>query len=312
MIKQLITMVAVVGIAAATQAGIATEFTVDDDSHILDGAVLSTYIDGADTWTESVGSPGVFGAVGSNATLTISNASGAGAAWNGVYTYYNGTGQGPFVGAYQDSGDSYGTVGLTPDQEAAVPYWENGTGNQLYFLLGLATGTTAASDGAAVVQDNFGGLKQLYLESPSFGTPVGGLGSITVIPEPGTISLMSLSTVGLFLTRTLRRRKRLGRTMMPIRRVPLCDSFLSEAEWRSEADQIEELGTEESVIAQFTVAVKGRYVAVSTKYRELEKAFWNRMVMRYENRLEKRSVRFVRLKKGATHYLDEFLAMIMK
>lgn len=311
-------MVAVLGIAASTQAGIATEFTVDDGANILDGAVFATSIDGADTWTESVGSPGVFGAVGSNASLTISAASGAGAVWNGVYTRYDATGgAAPFVGAYQDSGSSYGTLGLTADQGGAATYWEDGAGNQLYFLVVMNAGATAASDGAAVVQDNFGSYNSAFLSSvgganPGFSDPTGGIGSVSVIPEPGTISLMSLSTVGLFLTRTIRRRKRIGGSVMPIRSVPLCDSFLSEQDWRCETVDVEEVTEENGLFTQLSESINQQMVRVSTTYRAIEKTFWNRMVQRYENRLERRQNRVLLLKKNTIRRLDEFLALIMK
>jgi hypothetical protein len=318
MMRQLLTMVAVLGIAASVQAGIATEYTVTNDGHLLDGAVFSTFVDGADVWVESVNSADSFGAVGSNATLTISGAAGTGSAWNGVYTYYDGNGgAAPFVGAGQETGASFGAAGLSADQVAYGSYWGDGAGNKLVFLVQMLDGATAASDGAAVVQGNFGSFNNVYLQAvsggnPSFAANPTGVGSVSVIPEPGTISLMSLSTVGLFLTRTIRRRKRIGKTLMPIRRTALCDSFLSEQEWRCETAQLEELDAEDGLVLQITASVQNRYAVVSGKYREIEKLFWNRMVRRYETRLERRSVRMERLKKGTVHRLDEFLALIMK
>lgn len=315
MIRKLITMVAVMGITASSQAGITTDFTVDDAAHLLDGAVFSTFVEGADTWSE--GAPGSFGAAGSNATLTISGALGAGADWNGVYSYYNGTGIGLFVGASQEGGASYGTAGLTVDQEAAVPYWQDGTGNQLYFLVAMNAGTTIASDGATVVQDNFGGFNGLLLRSvggsnPSFLDPTGGVGSVNVIPEPGTISLMSLSTLGLFFTRTIRRRKRFGQTLVPIRRVPLCDAFISEDVWIN-ADCVEEGDVQTEGMGQLLLGKLTRYFQYfAAQYQKLDKAFWDRMVKRHERRVERRQVRLLSLKKKTLHGLDEFLALIMK
>jgi len=135
---------------------------------------------------------------------------------------------------------------------------------------------------------------------------------MVAIPEPGTISLMSLSTVGLFLTRTVRRRKRLGRTVMPIRRTPLCDSFLSEQEWCCETIEVEEITEEQGLLAQCAAYISERMARISAAYREIEKSFWNRMVKRYENRMERRKNRLLLFKKNAIHRLDEFLALIMK
>jgi hypothetical protein len=46
------------------------------------------------------------------------------------------------------------------------------------------------------------------------------------IPEPAAIGLMGFGTIGLFLARTKRRRKLVGRSLFPIRGdVPACDRF---------------------------------------------------------------------------------------
>ncbi|VGO14797.1 hypothetical protein PDESU_03366 [Pontiella desulfatans] len=136
---------------------------------------------------------------------------------------------------------------------------------------------------------------------------------VVAIPEPGTISLMSLSTVGLFLTRTIRRRKRFGSSLMPIRRTPLCDSFVSAQEFQG---MDEEDALEDSYFAELSLQLRQSVVdcinsAVSV-FRRLDMTFWNRMVVVHERRVERRRMVLATIKKKALHGFDEFLALIMK
>ena len=135
---------------------------------------------------------------------------------------------------------------------------------------------------------------------------------IVAIPEPGTISLMSLSTVGLFLTRTMRRRKRVGQTLMPVRREPLCDVFVSEQEWRSAYHEIEEDGYFAELGRQLRALIVSRINIVAEEYQSLDRAFWDRMVVRHERKVAKRKARIEAFKKKALSGFDEFLALIMK
>mgnify|MGYP001822962226 CR=1 FL=1 len=130
---------------------------------------------------------------------------------------------------------------------------------------------------------------------------------IVAIPEPGTISLMSLSTISLFLTRTIRRRKQLGSSLMPIRRVRACDVF----DARTQGEIMEEdlgLGLGDYVTA-LAVDIKGR---VQEKYTALNVSFWNRMVEVHERRTLKRAAFRQAFKKRAVDGFDAFLALIIK
>jgi hypothetical protein len=136
---------------------------------------------------------------------------------------------------------------------------------------------------------------------------------VAAIPEPGTMSLMSLSTVGLFLTRSVRRRKRLGHTVMPIRRESMCDEFCSEQEWRIRHDDVDYGDDILQIAFEATRAGCVRLWSVSRDvYGEMDKAFWNRMVRRYERKMERRAAIRKTVRKKALDCFDAFLARIMK
>jgi sulfatase modifying factor 1 len=135
---------------------------------------------------------------------------------------------------------------------------------------------------------------------------------VVVIPEPGTISLMSLSTVGLFITRSLRRRKRIGSTLLPVRREPLCDTFYSEEELRGYLD----IEGEVDNLTLISTAVKSvslpAWQTIYNTYKSIDKAFWDRMVIRHEVRVEKRRSFRMAVKIKTMDGFDTFLALIMK
>lgn len=130
---------------------------------------------------------------------------------------------------------------------------------------------------------------------------------VVAIPEPGTISLMSLSTMGLFLTRRVRRRKQAGKTLFPIRREHHCDTF----EERSTFDAVEE-----DYLTEFIQASKASLAVVRNdvrnRYASLDKIFWNRMVITHEHRVERKNARTMAFKKKIIDGFDAFLALIMK
>lgn len=131
---------------------------------------------------------------------------------------------------------------------------------------------------------------------------------VTAIPEPGTISLMSLSTMGLFATRTIRRRKSLGKSLIPIGREYLCDTF-------DERDAA--FGTDTpDYLAELMRMAQGRLILVwdtiHAQYKKLDKVFWNRMVMSYERRVGRKVAFKKALKEKSINCLDAILALIMK
>ena len=129
---------------------------------------------------------------------------------------------------------------------------------------------------------------------------------IVAIPEPGTISLMGLSTISLFATRRIRRRKLAGKSLLPVRAGHRCDTFETMEPVEEDADYLVEL--KESVKAQMSVA----WGAALACYHEVDKVFWNRMVVVHERRVARKTAFRQALKKKVLDGFDAFLALIMK
>jgi len=132
---------------------------------------------------------------------------------------------------------------------------------------------------------------------------------IVAIPEPGTISLMSLSTLSLFFTRTVRRRKQAGKSLLPIRREYSCDTFEGQDLVYDEGDGTDPLEELKQVTKAYLLAT---WSEVHSRYMVFDKLFWNRMVAMHERRLARRKAFRVAFKKRALDGLDAFLALIMK
>jgi len=134
---------------------------------------------------------------------------------------------------------------------------------------------------------------------------------VVAIPEPGTMSMMSLSTVGLFMTRSIRRRKRLGQTLLPVRREHLCDTFNSESEWNvgMEVENDDALIVLLSVLKDGCLKLSSEVVRV---HQSIDKAFWNRMVVVHERQVARRIEFRKTVRKKALGGFDAFLALIMK
>ncbi len=129
---------------------------------------------------------------------------------------------------------------------------------------------------------------------------------IVAIPEPGTISLMSLSTLGLFVTRRFRRRKQAGKTLFPIGREHSCDTFGTKDLVEEDTDSLDELML--MVKAQLSEVWEN----VHAWHAGVEKVFWNRMVATHDRRVARKAAFKVAFKKKALDGLDTFLARIMK
>lgn len=139
-----------------------------------------------------------------------------------------------------------------------------------------------------------------------------GMRVVEIIPEPGTISLMSLSTVSLFLTRTIRRRRRAGQTLVPVRRERVCDTFCTEEEFYA----VHAAPEETDLVAEWVAASAERlgiaWNRLSVAYAQFDKAFWNRMVARHERVVARRKAFRLAFKKKAVDGFDAFLATILK
>lgn len=146
-------------------------------------------------------------------------------------------------------------------------------------------------------------------ESDSPDTEYGNVGlRIVAIPEPGTISLMGLSTMGLFFTRTVRRRKQAGKSLLPIRREYSCD-ILDGAEpavCEEESDALFELRQDAKA---WLLSVWER---VHARYAEIDRMFWNRMVVVHDRKVARRTRWKDAFKKRVLDTFDTFLARIMR
>ncbi len=137
---------------------------------------------------------------------------------------------------------------------------------------------------------------------------------IAAIPEPGTMSLMGISTCGLFITRRVRRRKLAGSSLMPIRRRPnSCDVFELQAEGyeyaQDDADESNYLSIlMDHMIDWSSVACSWTY----KQYKSVDVMFWDKMVVSHEKRAIRSKARRASFKKKALAGFDGFLALIMK
>ena len=136
---------------------------------------------------------------------------------------------------------------------------------------------------------------------------------IVAIPEPGTISLMGLSTVGLFATRRIRRRKYFGQSVAPIRKAPLCDQLVAEQE---ELQQVYGADSETTLASMVLEMLKEKAFNIAdnirSAYEQVNKTFWNHMVVSHERRMVRRKATRQARKEKIIAGFDAFLARIMK
>ncbi|MEN7972427.1 MAG: SUMF1/EgtB/PvdO family nonheme iron enzyme, partial [Verrucomicrobiota bacterium] len=135
---------------------------------------------------------------------------------------------------------------------------------------------------------------------------------VAAIPEPGTISLMGLSTIGLFFTRNLRRRKLAGKSIFPVRKEHFCDTFSSLEEWESAQNKEPEANHLPGLAQQARAWMLPVWNGVYARYKALDKTFWNHMVARHEHRVARRKAFKKALKKKALDCFDVVLSLIMK
>ena len=136
---------------------------------------------------------------------------------------------------------------------------------------------------------------------------------VVSIPEPGTISLMGLSTISLFFTRTARRRKLAGRSLLPVRHEHFCDAYCSIDEWESSLVEEEEVsGHLDSVKEAVLPSIQLTWSKVCGGYKVLDRAFWNHMVTVHESRTLARKAFKKAFKQKILACFDGFLAFFMK
>jgi hypothetical protein len=136
---------------------------------------------------------------------------------------------------------------------------------------------------------------------------------VVAIPEPGTMSLMSLSTLGLFFTRSLRRRKLLGKSLLPIGREHRCDYYCTPEEWESAQNETAAEPDMLSIVWELMrVKAQVTWSRTASAYKEFDRKFWDRMVVIHERRVAKRKAFKAAAKKKTLDGLDAFLALFMK
>lgn len=206
---------------------------------------------------------------------------------------------------------NYNNVNAEPWTVGGSALEQNGTQD----MIGNVYEWTETADGAN--QYAFGGS---YKETTGYMGAINGNYSwttdakqdfgfrVVAIPEPGTISLMSLSTFGILLTRRVRRRKSLGASVMPVRRERACDVFDLDYEAPG-AETIEEAGLLAELIQARAQAV---WSSVHAVYERMDTNFWNYMVVQHERRVAKRVAFRQAFKTKSLHVLDAILAAFMK
>lgn len=241
---------------------------------------------------------------------------------SGYSLYANGTGTAPTHGVDANFNTAGGYSGGPAWLVGSGSLETNGTynmmGNVWEWLESAADGNldSIGEDVAFRGGDYFQGVGYLQSSNRSFDTPTGeyyntGL-RIVAIPEPGTISLMSLSTISLFFTRTIRRRKLAGKSLIPVGREYLCDTFATYEEWEAAYGQMEETDYLAELRGRIKAWFGSAWNEFMSGYKALDKKFWGRMVLIHERKMERKRTIKAALKKKALDGLDAFLALIMK
>lgn len=227
------------------------------------------------------------------------------------YKYANGADTAPVAGL----------LGANYDNASSSNAWLVGSGamevNGTYDMMGNVyewTETAATNAGERITlggryNSTIAGLDSDHFRNESELTEYQGIGfRVAAIPEPGTISLMSLSTLGLFITRRIRRRHQLGKSFMPLRRVRACDVFKYE-----EGNVEEYISSNESATMRFIVSrVQNVTSSVKSGFENLDKQFWSHMVEAHERRVLRRISFRTSAKIKALNFLDSFLEKVIK
>ena len=243
---------------------------------------------------------------------------------SGYSDYANGTSLLPVAGTDANYEDTVGTPWAVGDGALEQNDTFNMMGNVLEWLE-TSVGGDSTVDGSDMVLR--GGAYNLPGNRLFRGYRIDGIGEDTLtnnqsdmsvgmrivsIPEPGTISLMSLSTICLFFTRTLRRRKLLGKSLLPVDREHLCDTYCTREEWDATYSEVD-IPDGLVIAAQLIQAkVLDVWVKIYAAYKIGDQKFWNYMVVSHECRTARKKAFRSTLKRKALSGFDAFLAVIMK
>lgn len=247
-----------------------------------------------------------------------------------------------YKAAYHVGGGVYSVYAANPDVKPAAGTQSNydGTDQGLTALWDVGTGTLMEQNGTKDMMGNawefaetersagrafiWGGsylsgsgasnLKNTGSDSQDWDVGSVQLGfRVAAIPEPGAISLMSLSTISLFFTRRLRRRKLMGRSLLPIRQEHFCDAYCSVDEWEASLLAEEETAdylapVKETVLPSLQLI----WNKVYANYKGLDRVFWNRMVTVHESHTVTKKAFRKAFKQKSLACFDGFLDLFMK
>lgn len=185
----------------AAAATITTSYVVNDPVHVLNGATVSAVTTDVLNWVTF--DTRIY-ADGSATTVTISGATGAGAAWNGTYLPTANLTH-PFLG-YGDTipgpgGTVFGPTRHDGAGNSTTVQYDDGSGNIVEFRAQLVEGPSPPTDGSPVDPSNFQSTFTTLLSfrsvsgiGPSYLAPAGGSGTITFapVPEPSASAMMGL------------------------------------------------------------------------------------------------------------------------
>jgi len=133
---------------------------------------------------------------------------------------------------------------------------------------------------------------------------------VVAVPEPATISFMGLSTISLFFTRAARRRKLAGKSLFPIDREFLCDSYMVDV-----ADEGNEQTEPGIGWALFEGIKEGVFLLGRTACHHMHfagKLIVDRMALVHERGALKAKEIKSAMKQKIIRGFDAFLALIMK
>jgi len=174
--------------------------------------------------------------------------------------------------------------------------------------------TTTFNETILLLPFNKTSFETVWNEGSFSGNDLTVVVSYNVIPEPAAMGLLGSGCSGLFLLRTLRRRKQAGQTVLPIRSERRCDLFCTETEW-AERRMVDEEYEPTFLDALVNYAIEESMDAwnrTRAVVSDADKSFWNHMVARHERRLMRKQARRQAIKKKMIDSLDAFLAVIMK
>lgn len=247
-----------------------------------------------------------------------------------------------YKAAYHVGGGVYSTYAANPDVQPVAGTQSNydGTNQGLTTLWDVGTGTLSEQNGTKDMMGNAwewaeteresgkafiwggshltgsgaSGLRNTGSTSQTLSNPSNQLGfRVVAIPEPGTISLMSLSTITLFFTRTARRRKLAGRSLLPVRHEHFCDACCSVDEWNASfVDEAEVAGYLEPVKEAVLPSFRSAWSKAYGSYKKADRTFWNHMVAVHESRTLARKAFNKAFKQKTLACFDGFLSLFMK